>query len=362
MGNDIIKRKLEIFTDPLLKILFRQGERNLFAYLFPILVILFINIGRMALALSLGIFDDIGDEYPSKIYSLKEIYLRRDLWLWLVILAGVILTKFFIEKLPFLIEEINRGNTLEEDDKKRFTVFLEGFQKHLRSKVRYILVIILIVTIPVIGRITTYLTPLSQLKTSSIDDIRVSPIYGTYSFFEKCFLIYVAGQICFVVVLTAIYLYKLSKQFNWNINLFKPKGGLKPLADISFLLDLFVFVGGMAMFTWFLIYLPPGFSPYLIQYILFLSLYLIIGSLIFFLPILPLHQSFVLKKKEFLEYLSEELARSWRVDGGNLLRIKDEIMRVSIFPGNETILKYGTTIGIPFLSMILQIIISLSID
>jgi len=69
-----------------------------------------------------------------------------------------------------------------------------------------------------------------------------------------------------------------------------------------------------------------------------------------------------LKKKEFLEFLSEELARNWRIDGGNLLRIKDEIMRVSIFPGNETILKYGTTVGIPFLSMILQIIISLSID
>lgn len=361
MGYDIIKRKFEIFTDPLLKFLFVQGKRNLFAYLFPILIILFINIGRTALALSLGIFYNVEVEYSSKVYSLKDIYLRRDIWVWLVILAGIVLTKFFIEKLPFLIEEVNRGNTLEEGEKKKLMVFLEGFQRHLHSKVKYILVIILILTIPVVGRITTYLTPLSRLKTSSIEDIRISPVYGTYSFFEKCFTIYVAGQICFVVVLIAIYLYKLSKQFNWNINLFKPKGGLKPLADISFLLDLFVFVGGMAMFTWFLIYLPPGFSPYLIQYILFLSLYLIAGSLIFFLPILPLHKSFVLKKKEFLEYLSEELARGWRVDGGNLLRIKDEIMRVSIFPGNETILKYGTTIGIPFLSMILQIIISLSI-
>jgi len=357
------ERKFEVFTDPLLKFLFRQGEKGVFGYLFPIItIVLLINIARIILALSLGIFYGVNNEYPTQIYSLKDIYLKRDIWVWSIIFIGTILTKFFIEKLPELIGNIEEGNVLGDNEKKGFEVLLDDFQKHLHGKLKYILVIILIITVPLIGRITTYLTPLSQLEISSIEDTRISPVYGIYSFSEKCFLIYVAGQIFLVVILTSIYLYKLSKQFNWDINLFKPKGGLKALADMSFLLDLFVFVGGMAMFAWFLIYLPSGFSPYLIQYILFLSFYLIAGSIIFFIPILPLHQSFKLKKKEFLDYLSEELSHSWRAEGGNLLRIKDEIMRASIFPGNETILKYGTTIGIPFFSMILQIIISLSID
>ncbi len=111
-------------------------------------------------------------------------------------------------------------------------------------------------------------------------------------------------------------------------------GGLLPVGQTSLILSLFSFTAGFWMtgltfFVYFFLKVRPGFMFYALW-----GIYLVLGPLLFFLPLLPLRRSMIRAKREYLEG-AEQLYE--QVEREHIAAIKTLVFDPSALQGHASL-------------------------
>jgi hypothetical protein len=292
--------------------------------------------------------------------------------------AGIIFVIQFLETIPRTFNALEKreiiSNIQNEDIQKKYVQFIKELKVRFNSKLQYILSLAFI-----LGAFTPYIrdliTPVEELGFLSNVNPHFFPISYISAIILNTLIYLVFGTVFWKGLVLVRALRELGETVDFDVKPLHPdrSGGLKPIGELCLSINKIIFVFGFGLSLWFI--LPhPETSDTILQ--LYLAAYVLAGVFFFFYPLWTVHDAMRSQKASLLDEISSKINLAYKeaykeirkkkspVDTAKLEGIQaldilyERADNMPVWPFDvDTLMKFFTTIALPFLLISLDWII-----